>query len=90
MDLSKYDGHNKDGWVNEQGKRWVIKTVNGEVIAKTFPWEILGTRQEDVANLNLMTDAPELLKYIEQLLKRVSYLEDQNDLLRYRLDLLGE
>ena len=50
-------------WIRE---RWQIRSSDGSVIAKIMPWDESGCRQEDHANINIMTASPCLyqeLKY---------------------------
>lgn len=50
-------------WVREG---WKIRSADGSVVAISQPWDDSGCRQEDHANVNVMTSAPNLyqeLKY---------------------------
>lgn len=50
-------------WVRE---KWKIRSAEGSVVAISQPWDESGCRQEDHANVNVMTAAPNLyqeLKY---------------------------
>lgn len=50
-------------WIREG---WRIRSADGSIIARTQPWDESGCRQEDQANVNVMTASPNLyqeLKY---------------------------
>jgi hypothetical protein len=51
---------------------WNVRSYDGSVVAKIQPWNVLGDRQEDQVNANIVTASPllyEALKYATDLIE---------------------
>ena len=47
---------------------WDVRCKRGSVVCKVLPWDYSGTREEDRANLAIISAAPDMLKALENVL----------------------
>ena len=52
--------------------KWQIIGADNSVICNVIPWDVSGTRDEDLDNLNLLRDAPELLEACQEILRALT------------------
>ena len=45
---------------------WDVRCKRGSVVCKVLPWDYSGTREEDRANLAIISAAPGLLEVLEE------------------------
>ena len=65
LNYDKYKGHSEGNW---KICGWsIIEEDSGVVICKVLPWDVSGCRKEDHSNMNLISDAPKLLKRCKEL-----------------------
>ena len=52
---------------------WHIRGVDNSIVAEVIPWDASGCRQEDHANVKLITAAPDLLAACQAALEEVQH-----------------
>ena len=50
---------------------WDVRCKRGSVVCKVLPWDYSGTREEDRANLAIISAAPEMLDALERIIALV-------------------